>query len=337
MATKSPLVVASGQVQQLQPASDVADIGYPVFGLKSRIINGHFRIAQKGVNTWTAATENLMDRWRVQTNGTLGTRTITRPSSFGSADFPYEIRDNIKLDQTVAGSGQTIHKLEQRILFSDTFAGKVVTLSFYAKADSSRTLSAGMTQNFGTSGSADVNITPQNFNVTSSWQRFSLTFTIPSVSGKTAGTVGTDYLAVFWSMPLNATYTHEMTGVQLERGPVATEFEIVPFSVSRLLCFRTLQVRGEMFGAAHSTTQVALFWDAGPTFVRSIPTVTMSTSTPEIRDAVGNVFTGTASTITYIAGAGSRGGVVMIDGFTGLTANRPYMGVGFSVIFDCEI
>ena len=48
---------------------------------------------------------------------------------------------------------------------------------------------------------------------------------MPSVSGKTFGTAGNDYIELYINMPTNQTSTTGIWGVQLEAGSVATAFQ----------------------------------------------------------------------------------------------------------------
>ena len=79
----------------------------------------------------------------------------------------------------------SVYDISQFIEDVRTFAGQTVTISFWAKADSARTLQVYTGQNFGSGGSSTVFTTVQNASVTTSWQRFAFNFAIGSVSGKT--------------------------------------------------------------------------------------------------------------------------------------------------------
>ena len=57
-------------------------------------------------------------------------------------------------------------------------------------------------QNFGTGGSPSAEVTGsgQSVTLTGSWAAFAVTFSVPSITGKTLGTNGDDYLALnFWT------------------------------------------------------------------------------------------------------------------------------------------
>ena len=136
-------------------------------------------------------------------------------------EYPYFFRFN----QSVAGSGASYNYLCQRIENANTFAGQTVTFSFWAKASASTTLPAIYArQRFGSGGSSETSTTvASSIALTTSWQRFTYTFTVPSIAGKTVGTGS--YLTMDVYHPINTTFTIDTFGWQLEAGSNATAFQ----------------------------------------------------------------------------------------------------------------
>lgn len=217
--------------------------GGPLAGMRNAIINGNFDHWQRGTSFASLASGDfLADRWRVLFNGG-GTRTLSRQSfTLGQTDVPSEPTYFLKWDQTVAGSAQTVNDLRQKIEGVRSFAGQQVALSFYAKAASAATLpSVGISQQFGTGGSPSAEVFTQvaaSVALTTSWQRFSYTFTLPSITGKTLGSDGNDSLDFLIRTPLNATFNIDIAQVQVEPGPVVTLFERRPIGTELALCQR---------------------------------------------------------------------------------------------------
>src|SRR5690606_33394960 len=83
-------------------------------------------------------------------------------------------------------------------------------------------------QNFGTGGSPStgVQVSAQNASLTTSWQRFDLTFDIPSISGKTLGTNNDDLLLLVFFMPLNVVMTIDIANIMVVEGESAGDFEL---------------------------------------------------------------------------------------------------------------
>jgi hypothetical protein len=114
-----------------------------------------------------------------------------------------------------------------------TFAGQTITVSFYAKGTNPTTengIFARVLQNFGTGGSpsSGVNITSPKFQLTANWTRYSFTFNVGSISGKTLGTNGNDFLQIEFSQGSSIStdaWTLDIWGVQAEAGSVATGFQ----------------------------------------------------------------------------------------------------------------
>jgi len=195
---------------------------------KNQVINGAFDVWQRGTTFTVTGTESVAykaDRWAIQSDGSTTTRTVSR-QAFTPGTAPvagYEGNYFLRFAQTTAGNN-SYNFLSTRIENVTTFAGQTVTLSFWAKADSARTVSTYLSQNFGSGGSSSVNTSSQNNSLTTSWQRFTYTLTVPSLTGKTIGT--SSFLEPTFGLPSgNITPTIDIWGVQLEAGSVATAFQ----------------------------------------------------------------------------------------------------------------
>jgi hypothetical protein len=156
---------------------------------KNKIINGDFGIWQRGTSFTPAAgtAGYVADRYNYYRDGSGSTATISQ-QTFTAGTAPvagYEGQYFLRFNQTVAGSGATENLIQQYIEDVRTFAGQTITVSFWAKADSSRTVQSQMQQFFGAGGSTRVDQTAVSHSVTTSWQRFTTNFTMPSIAGKT--------------------------------------------------------------------------------------------------------------------------------------------------------
>jgi hypothetical protein len=205
---------------------------------RNAIINGDFRIWQRGTS-FSTGDEYTADRWYAA-EGTGATIGITRQAfTLGQADVPGEPLYYLQFDRTVTGSAAS--QLIQPIESVRTFAGREVTLSFYARGEAADTLNFLLRQDFGSGGSpsADVDLTTQNAVLTTSWQKFTYTATLGSISGKTLGSGGDDSLQVVFEWPTAAGAEYfEIAHVQLELGPRATPFEWRSMAAEQGLCER---------------------------------------------------------------------------------------------------
>jgi hypothetical protein len=293
------------------------------------IINGAFDIWQRGTSfTNPAQGAYLADRWRHFTGSTGATRIFSRqsftPNELNAASFgesPFYMRVN----QTVAGTGDTFNQIQQTIEDVRTFAGQTVTLSFWAKASASATVRTVLSQDFGTGGSTGVSSTPVDQDITTSWTRYTRTVTMPSISGKTIG--ANSYIIAEIGLPNNATFTIDIWGVQLEAGSTATPFRRNANSLEGELaaCQRYYQrFGGDAFfqpfgvGNANSTTLAHVFVPAATTF-RASPT-SIDFSTLAVYDGVNLI----ALTNATIDQAGKNGITVAASVASGLTQFRPY-------------
>lgn len=191
------------------------------------IINGAFDIWQRGTSfTNPTSFGYTVDRWRPGYDGSGATRILSQQAHpLGiSATIGQERAYFHRYAQTVAGSGGTYNIFQQTIEDVRTFAGQVITISFYAKAASAFTI-PGLTfvQGFGVGGSTQVeNNVTTNISLTTNWQRYIYTYSVPSISGKTLGP--SSVAAINFNLPLNSVFTFDLDGVQVEAGSIATPF-----------------------------------------------------------------------------------------------------------------
>jgi hypothetical protein len=226
---------------------------------RNKILNGDFAIWQRGTSFANPTSGSYTaDRYIFSVDGTGATRTISQQSfTPGAAPVSgYESPFFFRISDTVASSGGTYKSIAQRIEDVRTFAGQVVTLSFWAKADTTRNITPQLIQSFGSGGSTDIVTSGSAISLTTSWVRYTQTFTVPSISGKTLG--ANSYLNAQFSLPLNTTMTIDFWGIQVEAGSVATPFTTATGNLANELqaCRRYLPIymaNTTVFGYAYST------------------------------------------------------------------------------------
>jgi hypothetical protein len=298
---------------------------------KNKIINGDFGIWQRGTSfTQTNGAYNA-DRFLMVFDGSGATRTVSR-QTFTPGTAPvlgYEGSYFWRLNQSVAGTGGTYNVLQQKIEDVRTFAGQTVAISFWVKADAARTITFNAYQYFGTGGSSPVQaITNQPFSATTSWQRFTYTATIPSISGKTIGT--DSFFSFEIQFPSNTIQTIDLWGIQVEAGSVATAFTTASggspqaeLAMCQRYYYRTSgQAYGRLAIGSASTTTSAQIPVNLPVTMRTAPT-SVDSSTLLLYDLV-NLVTPTSVTLTSVAQS-LNVGTVDVAVASGLTQFRPYL------------
>jgi|688.fasta_scaffold16360_17 hypothetical protein len=253
---------------------------------KNAIINGAFNVWQRGTS-FTITTSGLTytaDRWYSHIIGaTVGCTVSQQTFTPGTAPVSgYESQFFIRQNVTTLTS-QSIQALAQRIEDVRTFANQTVTVSFWAKADASRNYTSRFVQNFGSGGSSEVaTSTGATHALTTSWQRFTVSVTVPSVSGKTIGT--SSYLAILLDGPSNTANTLDVWGFQVEDGSVATAFQTATGTLQGELaaCQRyyldTRNGTDQPFSGYSNSTDYLLANVRYPVTMRTTPSVTIGQS-----------------------------------------------------------
>jgi len=193
-------------------------------GNRNLIINSNFAIWQRG--TSFSSSGYGADRWNYGTSGGAGVHS--RQAFTGSDIDTFGTQYFHRLAVSTGANNQGMSTLLEDL---SRFAGKTVTLSFYAKGTNPggghlTTLIGGET---GSGGSGDWEVGGTNEIVlSSSWQKFTVTMTLPSMNGRTLGTGS--YLFIYLARQPNDdnttnAWTIDMSQVQLEVGDTATPFE----------------------------------------------------------------------------------------------------------------
>jgi hypothetical protein len=210
---------------------------------RNKIINGDFKIWQRGTSfTSPSFADYSADRWKNNNYNVAPTTYSITQQTFTPGTAPvagYEGQFFYRSTITTVGSNTEYDTCFQRIEDVRTLAGQTVTLSFWAKSDSTRTTKATVEQNFGSGGSANasgLSFTDGTFTTTTSWQRFTFSFTLPSLSGKTIGT--NSYLFLGFRQASASGSVLDIWGVQLEAGSVATPFEVEDYGTTLAKCQR---------------------------------------------------------------------------------------------------
>jgi hypothetical protein len=253
------------------------------------IINGAFDFWQRGTSFGTATSGNYYpDRGIFVNNGSGFVVNITRESfttgtTLGNNESEFFYRYN----QTTAGTSATITTAyAQRIENIRTLANKTITISAYIKTDTPRSLNFLVGFAAGTGGSgAPASITGPSFTTSTSWQRYSFTTTIPSLTGATLGAGNNMSLQI--RAANNITQTIDVWGVQLEEGSTSTPLRRNAISLQGELaaCQRyyyrqTSGAAGQHFANGNNqSTTVGAFLNTFPVAMRIAPTALEQTGT----------------------------------------------------------
>jgi hypothetical protein len=294
---------------------------------KNKVINGDFGIWQRGTSftPTSAASIFTTDRFQIYQNGsgsfTCSQQTFT-PGAAPVAGYESQFFHRIAL--TTVGT-TTAWVFNSNLEDVRTFAGQTVTLSFWAKGTAA-TIGCYLQQNFGSGGSSVVQTGAQSNTLTTSWQRFSYTVTLPSISGKTIG-AGSSLSVYFGSGTVLANTSWDIWGVQLEAGNVATAFQTATGTLQGeiALCQRyyfrlggnaAFEYLGQGMGAAGFT---------GAVITIQTP-VTLRTSPSAVEySTIASWDTNALSAVTAVTLNTSSNNLISINVNTGAsTAYRPY-------------
>ena len=264
-----------------------SDVSSLKSGRKNLIINGAMRVQQRGTASVTSG--YFVDRFQLSGGSASAVLTSSTPTEFPTA---------ISVSAT-SGNPIVIQKIESESC--QHLSGQTVTASFYAKNISNATTLyaklayAGSVDNFGSS----TTISEQNLGALSgSWVKYTASWTVPSG--------GLNGLMLNILCDGTSTFTMGVTGVQLELGSVATDFEHRSYGEELALCQRYYE-KGNLYRSGWVTSGSSGVQTTTLLVEKRVTPTFSITSTGSLQNATGVTLLGGTkhSIIHYPTGGGT--------------------------------
>jgi hypothetical protein len=343
-------------------ARELAQIPSTPSGRRNLIINGAMQVAQRSTSvTGIGASSGYftVDRFKLGCSGTAGRLTMTQ-----TADGPSGFANCIKLDCTTADTSIAADEFvglqyrpegqDLQRFMKGTSDAKEYTLSFYVKGNASATYAVELYDFDNTRQVSKL------FSVTTDWTRVEITYPADTTGAFDDDNAASMMINIFlhagsnftsgtlnqtWASATNANRavgissffdstdrTFFITGMQLEVGSVATEFEHRSFGEELDLCMRYYQ---RVTRINNDNVYIGLAQAAGTTVgyvvkdwekqLRANPTFGVSSATDaELFGSMG----ARQSTAVSMLVDGTQNGLIQITVSGGLTAdnaNRAYL------------
>jgi hypothetical protein len=236
-------MIADGAVTTLKMNDEVENL----FSFRNRIINGAMNVWQRGTSINGASSNFTADMFRHEprNNTTINcARSTDVPSGEG---FSYSMRTSATNSTDDGFHYRTYVELPGTGLYGEFQPGTTWTLSFWMKsAYSNRTIAARIALTSTSIGGSDQSVavspTQGTQTITTSWQRYVFNFTLPTWTAESGSLSNVTNLNIRLLQGSDDTAQDTyITGVQFERGNVATPFEFRPISTELALCQRYFQ------------------------------------------------------------------------------------------------
>ena len=341
--------ITNNAVTAAKVSSDVSQLG------KNLIQNGSMAVAQRGATITSPTNAITLDRWHAQVSGAAAI-TVSQDTGVAGSGFAYRLKvDCTTADASIAASDR-VHIRQvieaqnlQHLKYGDASA-KTITLSFRVSSPKSGTHCVALYQADGARSYI------REYTVTSADTEELITVTFP---GDPSGTInndngeglyvtfpliaGTDYQAAAdgWAAGFDFATSNQqnllddtannfyITGVQLEIGSVATDFEHEDYGTTLAKCHRyfwrwKVQSNASQLFAitSHNSSTNCIFQVSPPQPFRAQPSTAVSDMAHILVADGANV------NKTFTGQAGYRGAdgtiVIQLTGGTGLTTGAGY-------------
>jgi hypothetical protein len=314
--------------------------------ISNPVINSCFDIWQRGTSVATgAAAAYTADRWYALRDSFVAGLTVSRQATNDTTNLPF-IQYCARVQRDSGNTGTQLVWFSNNFETSNSvpFAGKTVTLSFYARAganysSASSALGVRLYSGTGTDQNIVSGYTGQalpidtTVTLTTTWQRFSITTAAAVASTATELAIR---LAFTPSGTAGAADFFETTGVQIDIGSVALPVRRNGATIQGELAacqryFTAITGNGNgnaaspvtNFGTAYSTTRVEAVLPL-PVTMRTAPSVSFSGATDfRIYDTVNAALITTSMALGSV-GSQPNGVIIQANVASGATQYRPY-------------
>lgn len=332
-------VLSADNMNDLSGTVNLLD-GTQYSGGKNRVLNSAMQIWQRGTTALAAATSSstgfTADRWQLYRASFTANCTGSRQATGDTVNLP-NIQYGLRIQRTAGDTSTNFIRLVQTFETANSIplAGETVTLSFYVKkgANYSPTTGAlsvnvdygtGTDQNYITGFTGNTNIGNRNPVITTTYERFSVSFTVPSTATQLAV-----YFGYTPTGTAGANDWFEVTGVQLEASTVASAFSTNGGTLQAELAacqrYYSRQNIGNTgsftLGQAYSTTN-ALGYFLFPVQMRTSPSALEQTGTAANYGlSISNLTFNDCTAVPIFNNATSIGSTIVFVA-TGLTAGN---------------
>ena len=281
---------------------------------RNRVINGDMRISQRNTTfTPGQVSQYILDRWYYEYNNNM-VSTITQ-----STDVPIGLglSYSINLTVTTGASGSMYGGIYQYIEGTNaidfmwgTSQGVPVVLSFWTKLSNASNSIVNIEIDY-YGGTTYAYYAPYTIYNANTWEYKTIVIPPPPVSSGAFSTANINKILALrfmrngsantspvanstWSTTINGyasgintnlgnslTYSYFITGVQLEKGTIATPFEFRPYPIELELCQRYYWQQVQLFyvSALSSSDPNPRVWMNYPVTMRIAPTITGTAAT----------------------------------------------------------
>ncbi len=338
-ANDTPARLAVGSNDQVLVADSSASTGlaWKSYGSQlsssNPVLNGAFDIWQRGTTITSVGTfVYSADRWQVVTDGVGTTAQVTRQTTSDSTNLPF-IQYCARIARTTTGTNDIYFAQSFETINAIPYAGKTITLSFYARKGSGYSAASsqlivkidsgtGTDQNVLTGYTGGASPINSSATLTTTWQRFTFTGTVSATAN--------EFGIYFKNTPVGSTTTndyYEVTGIQIDVGSVAQPFRRAMNTIQGELaaCQRyywrsssNSAYAGMGLGIARLTTAIS---------VQITHPVTMRVNAPTLEYAnleYSDGVTSISPVSMVVAQSSSRMAVLDDAGISGATQFRPY-------------
>lgn len=291
--------------------------------------NVNFIVVQRGNGPFTTNGYGI-DRWKLVINAdALSVSNVAAVDADRSGIGDETARFLMQNTFTGTAGAGAYSTIVQPIEDVFRLANKTVTVSFYAKAGSGTPkLGVSIDQGFGTGGtpSATVFITGQSVTLSTSWARYALTFSIPSVAGKTIGSNNDHNNTLLFWFSSGATNnvrsgsvgvqsaTISLWGMQLELGSSASVLDKVDAETEVAACLRFYNTDAFVIAGLGSAGVAMAYVQTLPSTMRAQPTLaTTGLTQVNCIGTVGNLLN---RSIQISATPSANGGVIFAGTYT---------------------
>lgn len=275
------------------------------YGMKNRIINGDMSVWQRGtsISSGLSTLTYIADRWTAYATGAA----VTMVRSAGDGEFQYCLANT-------GAAGNTAVNIAQKIESVNAYCAIGTVMTVRCRVYSSTTFTP--TYSIDTANSVDNFSSTTNLVISAFSAVPAATWTTVSFTFTTNAACQNGFQVTIGLGACSSGVIRQITGVQLELGSQATEFEHRPYGTELALCQRYYQTGNSVWrGYATSGIAYGVYTRFGIN-MRTSPTVTVSNNTATSFPSTASSSSANASGIELNRTANTTAGGIFGDDWT---------------------
>lgn len=191
------------------------------------LLDGQFNLGLNDLEIPIDGTSATISKagWAIAYAGSVSPAVFFNKFALGDDTVPFTPYASLQVTKAI-GTGETLNYVYFPLKNVRSLETQEICINFWAKSALSTPTTFGVLQDFGTGGSPSAAVFTYAgiASLTNTYAQYSAVITVPSCAGKTLGSNGNDFFAVYFALPLNSAVDFYLTNACAVLGAVVPSY-----------------------------------------------------------------------------------------------------------------